>query len=93
MLAHICTPLLESWKIRVLYCPTCKRRRRMLVEFFEWYGSTTSCLMCADEWNDGALAYRPAERGWRKKYRALLAERVRRLTHASTRQGQRARVK
>ena len=49
----------------------------MLVEYYEWYGASVSCLRCGDQWNDGELSMRPLARGWRKRN---IAEFEKRLT-------------
>lgn len=51
---------------RILSCPTCKTRRRMLAQDEVWYGTTLVCCHCGDRWQDGELYPRPSQRGWRK---------------------------
>jgi hypothetical protein len=53
--------------IRSLDCPTCKRKRFMVVAHTPWHGTDLVCLRCGERWEDGARADRPFERGWRKK--------------------------
>lgn len=52
---------------RILPCPTCKTRRRMLAQDEVWYGTTLTCCHCGDRWQDGELYPRPQQRGWRKE--------------------------
>ena len=47
--------------------PTCKRPRRTLAQFQEWYGWTITCAGCGDTWQDGERMERPFEPGWRRK--------------------------
>lgn len=49
----------------------------MLVECYEWYGASVSCLNCGDVWNDGERQPRPFYRGWREQN---IAEMKKRLT-------------
>lgn len=61
----ICRP--QAWTFRrVLFCPTCERRRRFVVETFIWYDSEATCLGCGDSWSGGWRNPRPFVRGWRK---------------------------
>jgi len=52
---------------RILQCPTCRTRRRMLVHDEAWYGTSMTCCHCGDRWQDGELYPRPRHRGWRKE--------------------------
>lgn len=52
---------------RILTCPTCRQRRRMLIHDEVWYGQTVICCHCGDRWQDGELYPRPNTRGWRKE--------------------------
>ncbi|MET9957428.1 hypothetical protein ABZ135_38550 [Streptomyces sp. NPDC006339] len=52
---------------RILRCPTCKTRRRMLAQDEAWYGLSMTCCHCGDRWQDGELYPRPRQRGWRKE--------------------------
>lgn len=58
---------------KVMHCPICKAKRRMLVEDEAWYGPTVTCCHCGDSWQDGELSFRPARRGWRKEAAAKAA--------------------
>lgn len=31
---------------KVIYCPKCKRRRRMTVRMYEWYSPSATCRTC-----------------------------------------------
>lgn len=50
---------------RILPCPTCEQRRRMVVLSYVWYGPTVTCCGCGERWNDGERESRPFRRGWR----------------------------
>ena len=76
---HICQPKVDFFKLSVRRCPTCRKRRRMLVEHFAWYGFTVTCLTCGDEWQDGERCMRPCERGWRPKAVARAKARLKEL--------------
>lgn len=56
-------------------CPTCECKTEMVDRHEAWYGVTTYCCRCGDEWQDGELSPRPLERGWRERrvayYRGL----------------------
>ena len=52
---------------RIFRCPTCKTRRRMLVQDEAWYGMTMTCCHCGDSWQDGERCLRSNKRGWRKE--------------------------
>ncbi|MFI8294054.1 hypothetical protein ACIGBL_33450 [Streptomyces sp. NPDC085614] len=58
---------------RVLACPTCKTRRRMITHYEVWYGTSLTCCHCGDHWQDGELYRRPSRRGWRKEAAAKAA--------------------
>jgi len=51
----------------VIYCLTCKARKRSVAIFLEWYGWTTTCLGCGDQWSDGEMHDRPFMRRWRQQ--------------------------
>lgn len=63
----ICAPDPDSWRLRMLACSTCGKRRKMLVTHYEWYGSYVTCLTCGERWADGERMARPFSPGWRKK--------------------------
>jgi hypothetical protein len=66
---HICSPAVIDCKIKVRYCPTCEHRRKRLVEFFEWYSPTVTCLTCGDSWIDRERVGRPVgHKNWRTEY-------------------------
>lgn len=75
---HICAPQVESWMIRRWKCPTCGKRR-MLVECYEWYPATVSCLNCGDVWHEGVRETRPFYRNWREEAVAGLKRRLTQL--------------
>lgn len=59
---------------RVIHCPACNRRHRFVVSWDgAWYGSTYYGL-CGDAWQDGEMAPRPFERGWRREAQVRAAE-------------------
>lgn len=63
----VCGPPPGVYRRRILYCPVCERRRRFIERWDgAWYGTTQYCA-CGDRWQDGELAPRPFERGWRKE--------------------------
>lgn len=68
-----CSP--PDWTYRrIAYCPVCERRRRMVTTLEGFYGSTTGCLGCGDQWSDGEMWGRPFARGWRERAKAQLRE-------------------
>jgi ribosomal protein S27E len=89
-IVHICAPQVESWMIRRWKCPTCGKRR-MLVEMFEWYPATVSCLNCGDVWHEGERAPRPFYRNWRAEAVEELKRHLKHLSqHAKERASQNA---
>lgn len=63
---HITLSRKDGEARRVLFCPTCNRRRRMYGWFQHWYGWTVTCLGCGDRWSgDGEMAERPFKPRWR----------------------------
>lgn len=56
---------------RILDCPVCKRRRRMVqfIDFSPYYGGTLTCLGCGDGWQDGEMLERPFRPRWRLESR------------------------
>lgn len=63
----ICRPTVQSRRVKVMACPTCGKRRRMLCCDYEWYGWHVTCLTCGEEWQDGEMMPRPFMPGWRRK--------------------------
>ena len=63
---HICRAKTIYRVTRIVHCPTCERRRKMLYEYAEWYGATETCLTCGEQWGDGERLPRPFAPGWRK---------------------------
>lgn len=66
MNVYICSPHPVNWKVIRKTCPTCNKRRKMLVEYYEWYDAMISCLSCGDQWSDGERLPRPFYRNWRE---------------------------
>jgi hypothetical protein len=64
MSLHICSPTGFAYR-KVLDCPTCKCRRRMLVHMFVWYDTDITCLTCGESWANGERRQRPFAPGWR----------------------------
>jgi len=60
-------------------CPTCKRPRRMLGQFVEWYGTTWTCAGCGDSWQDGYRGERPFAPGWRRQSIEFAREQLARI--------------
>jgi hypothetical protein len=64
---HVCWSR-EDWTARrIVFCPTCKQRRRFAGWGQEWYGTIWTCCGCGDAWCDGEMLPRPFARGWRAK--------------------------
>lgn len=63
----ICSPTITGRRARIVFCPTCGRRRRMYMWWQEWYGWHVTCLTCGEQWQDGEMLARPFCRGWRKE--------------------------
>lgn len=62
----VCSPRgILGW--RIIKCPTCDKRRKMLVRWEAWYGDTITCLTCADVWMDGECMPRPFRPKWRQE--------------------------
>lgn len=58
---------------RIMQCPTCKTRRRMVALDEVWYGTSLTCCHCGDHWQDGERYPRPTHKGWRKEAAAKAA--------------------
>ena len=52
---HINCPRPNRRLRRVLRCPTCDCRRRMVVEVYDWYGADFTCCGCGERWQDGEV--------------------------------------
>lgn len=56
---------------KIVYCPTCERRRRMVKRVELWHDPEIICCGCGDSWlfepNEDYRFRRPFERGWREK--------------------------
>ncbi len=66
MTIHISWTRFTITKMPVVYCWTCEKRRRALLQFQEWYGWTGTCLTCGEMWQDGEMLERPFRPRWRK---------------------------
>jgi len=75
----ICTATCRRREIRVFACPTCGTRRRMLMEYYEWYDPRITCLTCGESWEGEERMERPVERGWRARVVAEARERAKGL--------------
>lgn len=80
---HINFARYSEERCRVFACPVCKRRRRMLARFQEWYGLTVTCTGCGDTWTDGELHPRPFAPRWRQKAIERAKKRLRELRGAA----------
>lgn len=63
----VCMPTIKERRVRVMKCPTCKRRRRFYCWFQEWYGWHMTCTGCGEQWQDGEMCPRPFAPRWRKE--------------------------
>lgn len=63
---HICRPTVTKMHIERQNCPTCNKRRFLLMWFEDWYGWYGVCLKCGERWGGGERLERPFCRGWRK---------------------------
>jgi hypothetical protein len=66
-LVHIYFATYSDTHCVVIDCPTCQRMRRALAQFQEWYGWTTTCCGCGDQWTDGEPHPREFRPGWRQE--------------------------
>lgn len=71
----ICGPSRTLDRRRILKCPVENRRRRMVVNYGGYWGSTVYCCGCGDSWSEGELNPRPFRPGWRKESIARAKER------------------
>lgn len=63
----VCGPPRGVYYRSIGSCPACERRHRFITRWDgAWYG-TTEYGSCGDRWQDGEMAPRPFERGWRKE--------------------------
>lgn len=53
MIIHICVPKPVSRKISRRNCPDCGKRAVFVSVYYEWYGSSSTCLNCGRAWQDG----------------------------------------
>jgi len=77
VVGHISLARKDMERVRVDFCPTCKRRRQFYCWFQEWYGWHETCTGCGDAWTDGEMHERPFQRGWRQKAIAGAKESIR----------------
>jgi len=49
----ICRPHVDAWSRFYARCPCCRKRRLILSEFQDYYGSRNTCLSCGREWMGG----------------------------------------
>ena len=63
---HVHAPPATGMKISREHCPTCQKRRYMLVATYEWYGPNIVCLKCGERWNEEGRVERPFCRSWRQ---------------------------
>lgn len=50
IIGHLHAPESKVVGTRVLYCPRCKRRRRVEVRYTEWYGLDATCTAIRKRW-------------------------------------------
>jgi len=67
MTLHICAPEPDSMHLATRPCPNCQGDRVFLDALVPWYGVTSTCLNCGDEWAEWERLHRPFERDWRKR--------------------------
>lgn len=67
---HIHAPAPTHFARRVMRCPTCKVRRRVVVRGYEWYEPSATCCACGTWWAGGR-----AHKGYRfeREHRAKMA--------------------
>ena len=64
----VCGPEYVEVKQPVLECPTCNRRRRMLMLAEPYRGVYLTCLSCGERFHsDEGRMERPFRRGWRQE--------------------------
>ena len=49
---HICRPKRLSIEKRKWYCLDCKQHQDFMIEHFEWYGASGTCLFCGGQFID-----------------------------------------
>lgn len=47
---HIHAPQAKYQRIKVLFCPKCRKRRRVTVNIYEWYGPSATCDAKRKRW-------------------------------------------
>lgn len=49
---HICRPEIRREVAKILYCPKCKRKRRVKVHIFDWYSPMSTCKAIRLRWKN-----------------------------------------
>lgn len=49
---HVHAPKPLAKIIRVLWCPSCRKRRRVMVSLYEWYGPSATCDAKRRRWKN-----------------------------------------
>lgn len=75
----ICRPHYTYFR-RVMRCPACKVRRRMLVAEEEWYGPTITCCTCGFEASESRICDNRNKK--RRAQRAIEAKALWRDAHS-----------
>lgn len=50
----VCMPTVTERRVRILYCPKCKQKRRVEMRFEEWYGWSGECK-AKRKWRNGHI--------------------------------------
>lgn len=58
----VCTPTVTHIKKRILFCPKCRLRRKVTVNFYAWYGSSARCTAPRRRWK---YTVKPCGYSWR----------------------------
>jgi hypothetical protein len=61
MSLHICSPKPVEEKIKIFYCPKCKKKRKVIVKFFEWYPPIAVCKATRRRWK---TVFKPCNYVW-----------------------------
>jgi hypothetical protein len=62
---HVSRPRATSRSAKRRECPDCKAESLFASVFYEWYGWTTTCLLCGRNWQDGEWMPLPFRRSAR----------------------------
>lgn len=57
VVGFVCAATITESRLRVIPCPFCGVRRRMLIERWD-YGGGSTCLTCGTQWRDGEMMRR-----------------------------------